>query len=328
MDSRKEDYNDLEKAILKTVAYFDIFDFPLTLVEIHKWLYWPKSQGEKLYNLYDIDQALNSEKLKTAIDSKTGFYFMASRPEIISQRLWRYQLANKKFKIALFVGRFLRWLPFIRMIAICNTTGYNNASEKSDIDFFIIVKSGRLWFSRLLITTLVTMLGIRQHGAKIANRICLSFYLTDKNLDLSVVALKPSDIHLVYWLATTFAPIYDVGIYQHFFASNNWLKDFLPNLYEVVLADRLRLKNNRLSLFFNKLGKKLSFTSFTSFGNFLEKLAQNIQVKRINRYFGQAINQPDHNVVISHSMFKFHKTDRRFFYQEAWFNKLKELNIN
>lgn len=318
-------FNDLEQAILKTVAYFDIFDYPVTLVEIYKWLYLPKLQQERSYTLHDISQALNSEKLKTAIDSKAGFYFLPSRQEIINQRLWRYQLANKKFKIALLVSRFLRWLPFIKMIAICNTTGYNNASEKSDIDFFIIVKNGRLWLARLLITILVTSLGIRQHGRKIANRICLSFYLTDNSLDLSAVALKPNDVHLVYWLATTFAPIYDAGIYQHFFTANNWLKDFLPNLYEVILTDRLRIKNKRLNLFLNRLGEKLSFGYF---GDFLEKIARQLQIKRINRYFGQAINQSDHNVVISKSMLKFHKTDRRFFYQEAWLNKLRELNLS
>ena len=56
----------LEKNLLKTLAFFDIFDYPLTLMEIYKYLpYEP---------IIEIKQALGeSDK----IQSKLGFYFLA-----------------------------------------------------------------------------------------------------------------------------------------------------------------------------------------------------------------------------------------------------------
>ncbi len=320
MVREEEQSSTLEKAILKTLAFFDIFEYPLTLVELYKWLYLPNS-SEK-YNLFDIYSELEIITSKNNISSKNGFYFLLGRSEIIKTRLYRYQLAEKKFKIALKTALILKWLSPIKMVSICNNVGYNNGTERSDIDFFIIVEKNRLWLSRFFVTIITNLLGVRRHDQKFIDRICLSFYIANDHLDISDISLKPNDIYLVFWLATL-APIYDDGIYRDFFEENKWVYDFLPNFYPTLLNGRRQTAN--IKSFFSS--KKLNRNIFKRAGDIMEKTARLIQAKKVNKYFGQASGDLGSNVVISYSMFKFHKTDRREFYRQEWEKKLKQLNI-
>jgi len=311
---------DLEKAILKTVAYFDIFNYPLTLVEIYKWLYQP----DQHYSLFEISQALAADNLKAKIEVKFGFYFLAGRELIVQTRLERYQIAEKKFKIALKIVWWLRHLVFVRMIAICNNVGYNNGTKESDIDFFIVVKNGRLWWSRLMIALAATLLRVRRHDRRIIDRICLSFYVADDHLNLADIAIEPLDSYLIYWFATL-APIYDdSAVYSELIKANSWLADYLPNFYSVNLNNRRRIKDNRYIKFSKNLD---SLILAGPFGDWLEKLALLVQAKKIRRYFGQVANERNTNVVIDSSMLKFHKTDRRQYYQDLWQAKLIDLGI-
>jgi len=307
----------LENAIISTVAFFDIFDYPLTLVEIYKWLYQPDMK----YQLYEISQGLDSEALKNRISTKSGFYFLAGREKIIQTRLERYQIAEKKFKIALRTVWFLHTIAFIKMIAVCNNVGYNNGSKESDIDFFIIVRKGRLWLSRLIITLVTTLLGVRRHNKKTVDRVCLSFYISDDHLDLSDIALKPADPYLAYWLATL-APIYNRGIYSTFIKANDWLGSHLPNFYFPTLNNRRLIKDNSFVRSIKSLDE-LVWGGF--FGDWLEQLAKFIQLKKMRKDFSG--DRGDTRVVINDSMLKFHETDRRSEYRTLWQERLKNLRI-
>ncbi len=306
-------FSPLETAILKTLAHFDIFDYPLTLVEIHKWLYQP----DRKYIPADIKEALAGNNLSALIETETGFYFFSGRGRIISQRLKNYRLAEKKYKIARRAARWLSRLKNVRYIAVCNKTGYNNASAASDIDFFIIIKSGRLWSTRFFVTLLMTMLGIRRHDSKYIDRVCLSFYITDSHLDLADITLKPHDPHLVFWLAS-FTPVYDKGCGEKFFAANAWLAESLPNYYPPVASLRRRVQPVAWPPAAARRSRQPGFA---------ERLFEIIQAPKIKKYFGSMINQPDHNVVITPTIMKFHKNDRRLEYCRLWREKLNKLGV-
>jgi len=318
----KSKLNNLAQAIVSTVAYFDIFDYPLTTVEIWKWLYLPDQADGGRVSLGVVINALDQEELKKIIDFHYGFYFLAGRQSIIRQRMDKYRISEIKFKIALKVTFYLRRLSLVKMISVCNNVGYNNGSGKSDIDFFIVVKHGRLWISRLLITLVTTILGSRRHDKKIINRVCLSFYIGSNSLDLSAIALPSRDIYLAYWLATL-APIYGAEYaYNNFLQANSWVKTYLPNFYPVFLTSRRKVADKIIS----NSPKSLAESAWGNFiMNFLDRLAKVIQRGRIKRYFGDKINQDNTNVIISDLMLKFHKVDRRAEYQDVWRQKILKI---
>ncbi len=313
----KYNFDKLERAIISTVAYFDIFSYPVTLAEIWKWLYLPSDDIS--VSLSDIKNKLQDKNILPVIENKNGFYFLAGRQEIIKTRLGRYFLAEKKFKIALLVCKFLRFVPFIEFVGVCNNLGYNNASKESDIDFFIITKARRLWWTRLITTALVSILGRRRHGQKAADRICLSFYISTDAFDLSSIATQPDDIYLIYWLATL-APIFDRGVYQDFLEKNLWQKKYLLNFFPAKPSCRRSVLDN----FFSRISRNIKESILSpSFFDFLENFAQALEFSKMKKFFGSDINSGDKNVILSKSILKMHKTDRRRYYYQQWQQRLE-----
>jgi len=73
------DISVLERAVLETLAYSDVFDYPLRLDELHRYLTASAS-------LHDLTECLNQcEK----VDFKDGYYFLKGRDEIVPLRIQR-----------------------------------------------------------------------------------------------------------------------------------------------------------------------------------------------------------------------------------------------
>ena len=147
----------IEQSILKTLAFFDIFNYPLTTEEIWKWLYRP---GAKV-SLADIKAVLaDSDFLRDKISLIEGFYALRGREHTHLIRKQHNNLAERKFARAVRLVRLYKYLPFIKMIAVCNTLAYSNASEDSDIDFFIITNKRRIWLVRFFTIVMIFLLNI------------------------------------------------------------------------------------------------------------------------------------------------------------------------
>ena len=151
----------LEQSIIKTLAFFDIFDYQLTLTEIWKWLYKPGGPQEKI-ELSQIKKILEtSEWLSKRVAKVEGFYALVGRESTYLIRKRHNNLAEHKFQRVLWLVRFFKYLPFIKMIAICNSLAYSNTREESDIDLFIIAAHGRMWLVRFFTIALVKILHFR-----------------------------------------------------------------------------------------------------------------------------------------------------------------------
>ena len=97
----------IEEAIVKTIAFFDLFDYPLTIFEL--WQYCSIQ-----CTLLEIQKILASNLL-AKIQNKNGFYFMAGREEIIETRLRRYNITDKKYKRAILISRIFKIIPWIKI---------------------------------------------------------------------------------------------------------------------------------------------------------------------------------------------------------------------
>ncbi|MFA6272173.1 MAG: hypothetical protein WC693_03620 [Patescibacteria group bacterium] len=320
---QENNYTELEKAIMATFCYFDSFDYPLTLMEIAKWLFTGGS-GRK-YSLREILEVLEqSPAISKKIETERGFYFLSGRGNTVEIRKQRYRLAEGKMKRAVRVAKILRYIPFVNMIAVCNNLAYSNASNLSDIDVFVILKRNRLWQTRFFVSVATHLMRMRRHHRIISNRICLSFYITDEHLNLEQLMIKPLDPYFIYWYGQL-VPIYDhQNSFSNLVAANKWIEKYLPNLIINKPVLRRSVKDTEWSLAVKKLQETVLGGSF---GNYVEKILKKIQKKKMISNKESKLWENSTAVIIKDDILKFHENDRRRQYAEKFISKLEsELN--
>lgn len=316
---------DLEKSILATLVWFDIFDYPLTAQEIWQYQRFPNLELQSL-TFREFQKFLKeSEKLKNFVAQEGEFYFLKGRENLIKIRQERYLIAEKKFNIAFRAIKLSSLFPFVRMIAICNGLSYANSKKDDDIDLFIVIKEGRIWLTRFCITVFLSILGWRRFGHKIKDKICLSFFLTDKNLNLEKIAID-DDIYLQYWIFWLYPVFNENETYQKFLKENQWAISNFPNFFKTNSVLRKEINLNKFLRNFKMFLEKVLTNQF---GSFLEKIFKKIQIRIMKRKDKKFVWQKGKSVIISDKILKFHLQDKREEYREKFKKRILEIkNIN
>ena len=309
----------LSASIVRVVTFFDLFSYPLTEIEI-----W-----ERLDFACEFDKFLEALKVVGGLESKNGLYFLKGREGIVKKRQKQYIVSQKKWQIARRAAKILRFVSGVKMVAVCNNFSYK---KDSDIDVFIVVKKNRMWLTRLKVTFNIHLAGLRRHGKKVANRICLSFYVSEDGMNLEGLMLKSNrgndamynDPYFVFWMADLM-PFYTAGTFcgdeviRRFWRKNKWFKKALPNFSPVKVSQRIRVEDG----FFSSLVKRVHRILFDKFlGGFFEKVARSLQKKKMSKNKHSLSRKDDSRVVVSDTVLKFHEKDRREFYRDAWFEKI------
>lgn len=307
----------LNKAILQTLAYFDIYNHPLTKEELFRYLL--KIDGLGSIDYPDFLTHLCNTK---DVQDKDGFYFLSGREENVAIRQSRVKILEQKMKIAVRGIKKITWVPFIRAVFVCNTLGLGVVEEGSDIDVFIIVKKKRIFLARILATLSLSFFGLRRTKKKINNKICLSFYVVDDQLNLEKVGIK-DDVYLVYWL-NSLIPVYDLEeLHKSVIKANRWVEKYLLNgLQPFATSRQWKVDSGKVGKFFKKILEKVWGGKY---GDLIEAQAKGAQLAKMKMNFNSVKDQPDTRVIISDNMLKFHENDRREEYKERWILKCDEL---
>ncbi|MFA4817927.1 MAG: hypothetical protein WC608_04375 [Parcubacteria group bacterium] len=274
---------ELEKNILATLAYYDVMDYPLTSFEVHKYFTnfnQPAEIKEEKSGLLEIINALEGGKLKEFIGEYRGFYFLKGPPatlrvamragrDLVEQRLERSKIAENKFKILLKTARWLRLVPFVRMIAVTGRLAMKNTKSQSDLDILVVLKSGKIFTGRTLVTLAVHLLGRRRYGKKIANRICLNYFITEKSLEINLKdAFSASEYSFIF-------PLFGFAVFQKFQKANEWIKNYKPNFRADDIPNLKLLPDTQAVKIMRGLGEKIF--SF----DFIEQRLKRWQTRRI-----------------------------------------------
>lgn len=209
--------DNLAKAILQTVAYSDIFDYPLTAREIHRYLTGVHA------SLEGVVQAVEKEGVVTRI----GDYFtLPGREEIVRIRMQREARSRELMPRAIQYGRVLGSLPYIRMVALTGSLSVMNVSKDQDFDYMLVTAPVRVWTARAFALAL--------------NRLTrLQGYTLCPNLIISETALE-WPLHDLYSAHELYQmiPITGMNVYRKLLKANEWAKKFLPNRWQTSEAPK------------------------------------------------------------------------------------------
>ena len=304
----------LEKSILKTLVYFDIFSLPLKAEELFNFLWRPPALGKDIF-FSSLKILVEQGKIR----EQGGYYFLPERDSIVSNHLVNRAICAEKMKIAKRAARLLSFIPFLNAIFLCNSVAAGTATEKSDIDFLIIVTPGRLWLVRALANFLLRVVGMRTYGTRLADRVCLSFFVDKGSLNFSDLRSTEEDIHFAFWLHQTI-PLFDpFYLWREFIKANQWTTRYLPYV---------RNRNNddvSSSVSFSN-GKRIWRRTWERFwagwyGDLLERQAEGLGRQRIKLSLKEKVELGDKNVVLSKKVIKLHENDSRLIVKEEWFKR-------
>ena len=304
-----------EQAILRSLAYYDIFKYPLTTYECWKFLYDPQQHLEAT-DFFQVQKALGGLAQKNIIKDINGFWQLKESADYYYLRQERYRTFVSKLRRARRWARLFTFLDSVRFIAVVNSLGYQNPEADDDIDLLVITKAGRIWLTRWWLTGFAKLLGLRPNLKHQANGLCLSFYVADNALAFEPLMINNQDIYFHFWLPHM-TVLYDDGVSGDLIRQNqNWLKCF-PNLH---------LEFTPLWPAASRLAKFLRWVSLPFIRPMWERWCKKIQLRLLPSNLAAVANK-DRSVVINDQVLKFHNPDRRAYYYKEWQTKLANLNI-
>lgn len=211
MTSREDAAVSIDTAIVRSILYASVFEYPLTLAQLRHALL-EHAAGET-----DILAAYaSSARLRQAVEYRDGFFFPRGRRDLVAIR--RRREAHSR----LFLARHRRLLtlvcalPFVRLVALSGSVAHLNLDGDGDLDIFLITRGRRVWSVTVAVLLLAKLLGQRR-------TLCANFVLADSRLSVDQRDLFTANqiVHL--------KPVVGREVYAAFLDANAFVFRFYPN---------------------------------------------------------------------------------------------------
>lgn len=204
---------EVELAILRTISYFQVFDYPITKAEIKKFLSQKHCEP-------DFTRALRNLEAAKLIFSIDGYYSFRNDIWQVIRRINGNLLGEQKLKKARIIAKLLGMFPFVEAVCISGSLSKDFALPGSDLDFFIVTAPGRLWTCRNFMH-LFRKLTFAVNAQK---AFCMNYYI-----DVSKPEIFPKNLYTATELATLKVAYMHGGASAIFDNNKNWLMQHLPN---------------------------------------------------------------------------------------------------
>ena len=210
--SANKNHIDLEEQVLKTLLYFDIFNYPLKIGEILKFLRIRSQSPDEL-----------ADCLKDLTDKQHVFrygelYGLHADDKNFRRRIKGNAEAQKWLRVAEKRARLLGKFPFVRAVMASGSLSKGYMDEKSDLDFFIVTAPRRLWFARTCLVMYKRIFLRNSH-----KHFCVNYFVDSEHLEI-----EEKNIFTATELATLI-PLFNHREYQKVIDENLWVKEFFPN---------------------------------------------------------------------------------------------------
>jgi len=231
-----------EIAIARTVIYASLFDYPLTLEQLHHSLIESDQTAAEILAVFE-----GSELLQDALEYRDGFFFPAGRGDLIAERRRREARSDVFLTHHARALRLICALPFTRLVALSGSIAHRNLEANGDLDLFIVTRGARVWTVTVMLLVLTKLLRQRR-------TICANFVLADTHLAVDQQDLFTANqvIHL--------QPLIGGEMIARFRAANPFVARYYPNSsgHKDAAAPRVEVRRTALGLVKRMLEAALS----------------------------------------------------------------------
>ena len=285
-----------ETAIIKTLAYYDIFDYPLTSAQL-----WKNYCGKPI-SYSKFSKTLTALLIRKIIFYENGYYTFYKRRPLVELRQKREKISQTKLKRADFFAQLLAWIPCVWFVGVSGSLALKSAQKEDDIDFFVITAPHLLWLTRLFSTVFLDILGVRRKPLykKAPDRICLNMFMDRASL---ILPKTEQDLYSAHEIIQLRPLVNKHGTYESFLSSNNWIQQFLPH---ATILDPIRAKP--------------LFHIFSPFLQMFEPYARDFQLKYMAK-------KRTTELISAHEL-QFHPEDARGWVLKEYKKRLRKWNIS
>lgn len=206
-------------AVCATVAFADMFDFPLGVDEVYRDLVVVPALFE------ETRAAVAAEVADGRLCVDGGYVTLRGRAGLRDERERRAARARLLWPRARAFGAAISRLPFVRMVAVSGSLAAENPDEAADLDYLVVAEPGRLWLVRALSVALVRL------ARRARVHLCPNYLLTTRAL-----ALDHRDLFTAHELLQA-VPVFGADVYGRMLRLNTWAGLWLPHRYCLALTE-------------------------------------------------------------------------------------------
>jgi hypothetical protein len=198
-----------DRAILRTVVYAGLFQFPLSLDELERRLM------DASLDARAIRSRLRAPFLRDRLGVTEGLVHPRGREawvELRRQRGARAEALILRHRRAL---ALLARCPFVRLAALSGGCAHGNATDE-DVDVFLVVKRSRAWCVFGAVMLMAKVFGLRR-------TLCVNYVV-----DEAAQSLPEHDLFTASEIVSL-RPLAGAEGYERFLAANAWVFDLFPN---------------------------------------------------------------------------------------------------
>ena len=246
---------------LKTILYFSIFRYPLTLEEIHSY-----TNNASFSDTSKELDALIHDQILRKVDY---FYIYANDLESVTKRLKGNLQAQKALVIANKRAKFIAQFPYVKAVGISGSLSKGYYDDESDIDFFVITHPNKLWICRtfLMLYKKIFLLNSRKY-------FCVNYFIATNQLEIE------EKNRFTATELNTLIPMQGKEVFEEFYNSNQWVKTFfskfevdlkgIPNIKKAAFPRSIEfLFDNQMGMYVDKAFKKITLNKWRAKFNFL-----------------------------------------------------------
>lgn len=232
----------MTKAILKSIAYFDIFNHPLNISELNDLCQENNDSLMPALNLLILDETLYEYK---------GYYSLQRniKPLVITRES-KTNAAKNYLKKLPFYAKLIKAFPYVEGIGVSGSLSKNVMHDDGDIDYFIITSPNRLWICR---TMLIAFKKIILFNSK--KYFCVNYFVDTNNLEIKDKNMFTA-IETAYLL-----PVFNHELIHNFKVTNDWSKQFINQFQHPMkqkdITQKRGIKNLIKWILKGRIGDKL-----------------------------------------------------------------------